>query len=71
MAFILSFYSSLDFMTKAVLGTMATILFLIVLELLEVNNDQKDVKNVLSPIIMGLIITFISIVINRLAEILK
>lgn len=71
MAFILNFYSGLDFMTKAVLGTIAVILVLIIVEILEVNNDQQDIKEIFNPMIFALIITFIFIVMQRLSEVLK
>lgn len=71
MVFIFDFYPELDFAVKAILGTAATIIFLILVELLEVNHDSKDIKEIFSPLIVGLIITFIFIVINKIIEILR
>lgn len=71
MGFIFDFYPSLEFITKAILGTITTILFLIIVELLEVNNDNKELKEIFNPILFGLIITFLFIMIQRIAEVLK
>ena len=71
MAFILNFYPDISFTTRAILGTTATIIFLVMVELLEVNHDDVDIKEIFRPILFGLIITFVFIEINRLIEVLK
>ena len=64
------FFPDIEFTTKLILGTIITIIFLILAEILEVEHDPQDLKEILSPIITILIITFIFIIIKRISEIL-
>ena len=70
MVFTFEFFPEIEFTTKLILGTIITIIFLILAEILEVEHDPQDLKEILSPIITILIITFIFIIIKRISEIL-
>ena len=70
MGFIFNYFPEVEFATKLIFGAVAAIIFLILAEILEVNHDYQDIKEVLEPIIIGLIITFVFIIAKRIMEII-